>query len=62
MSLWTLHRIFIGTAILGCVAYAVFEGIHAREHATPRVLLGVGAPLAFAVVLGAYYASIARRR
>ena len=62
MRLWTLHRIFIGTAIAGCVAYAVFEGVHAREHGTSRVLLGVGAPLAFALVLGAYFASITRKR
>lgn len=62
MSLWTLHRIFIGTAIAGCVAYAAFEAMHAREHGTSRALLGIGAPLLVAIVLGAYYASIAKRR
>ena len=54
MSLWRLHAIFIGSAILLCVAYAAFELVHAHEHPVPRALVGIGLPSLLAGMLAAY--------
>ena len=57
----TLHRIVIGMAIALCVAYAVFELVHAGEHGTARVAAGVAVPTLVIAGLAWYLARLGRR-
>ena len=60
--LWTVHRIFIASAIALCLAYAAYELTHGGSHPPVRVAAGVAIPLVVAGGLVAYLVHLIRRR
>jgi len=61
MSLMKVHRAFVVTVMLGCLAFIASEIAHAPQHSTGRTITCVALPGLFIGVLAVYLRMLLRQ-